>query len=70
MTVRVHQILCSLLLALLGACASQPPLQTVTDFEPERYLGTWHEIAAIPAWFQYQCASDTTAVYTAVPETG
>ena len=53
-------------LALAG-CASQPPLRTVGDFAPERYLGTWHEIAAIPAWFQYQCASDTRAVYSAVP---
>ena len=59
-----------LFLLLLAGCASQPRLRTVSDFVPERYLGTWHEIAAIPAWFQYQCASDTRAVYAAVPEPG
>jgi apolipoprotein D and lipocalin family protein len=56
----------------LAACASsgKPPLTTVEDFEAERYLGTWHEIAAIPAWFQRDCARDTKAEYTAVPEPG
>ena len=57
-------------LLLLAACAADPPLRTVTDFAPERYLGTWHEIAAIPAWFQRKCASDTTAVYRAVEAPG
>jgi apolipoprotein D and lipocalin family protein len=54
----------------LAACASpgKPPLTTVEDFEAERYLGTWHEIAAIPAWFQRDCARDTRAEYAAVPE--
>jgi apolipoprotein D and lipocalin family protein len=55
-------------LVLLAACAPEPPLRTVSDFVPERYLGTWHEIAAIPAWFQYQCASDTKAVYVSVSD--
>lgn len=61
----------SLALAL-AACASsgKPPLTTVEDFEAERYLGTWHEIAAIPAWFQRDCTRDTMAEYTAVPEPG
>ena len=61
----------SLALAL-AACASsgKPPLTTVEDFEAERYLGTWHEIAAIPAWFQRDCTRDTMAEYAAVPESG
>ena len=56
----------------LAACVSpgKPPLTTVEGFEAERYLGTWHEIAAIPAWFQRDCARDTRAEYTAVPEPG
>ena len=57
-------------LPLLGACGSAPPLQTVDDFDPQRYLGTWHELAAIPAWFQGACASDTKAVYSSVQEAG
>ena len=40
----------------------------MADFDAQRYLGTWHEIAAIPAWFQRQCASDTEAVYAAVAD--
>ena len=50
-------------LLLLAACGGDPPLRTVADFDAQRYLGTWHEIAAIPAWFQRHCASDTEAVY-------
>ena len=57
-------------LLLLAACGGEAPLRTVSDFDPERYLDTWHEIAAIPAWFQRQCASDARAVYTAVAEAG
>ncbi len=58
-------------LLLLAACSGgEPPLHTVSDFDAQRYLGTWHEIAAIPAWFQRQCASDTRAVYTSVAEAG
>jgi apolipoprotein D and lipocalin family protein len=45
-------------------------LTTVGDFEVERYLGTWHEIAAIPAWFQRSCVQDARAEYAAVPEPG
>ena len=56
-------------LALVG-CGGEPPLATVSDFDAQRYLGTWHEIAAIPAWFQRNCASDTTAVYAPAPEPG
>lgn len=57
-------------LLLLAACSSDPPLRTVADFDAQRYLGTWHQVAAIPAWFQRQCASDTEAVYSAVAAAG
>ena len=57
-------------LLFLVACSSEPPLQTVNDFDAQRYLGTWHEIAAIPAWFQKQCVGGTKAVYSTVPEAG
>ncbi len=53
------------LLALLGgaAPARAQTVEPVRGFEVERYLGSWHQIAAIPAWFQDQCAYDTSATY-------
>jgi apolipoprotein D and lipocalin family protein len=67
---RLRVQLAAILLVAACTSASGPPPTTVSDFEPKRYLGTWHEIAAIPAWFQRHCASDTRAEYTAVPEPG
>lgn len=57
-------------LALLPAACGRPapPLEPVAGFAVERYLGTWHEIASIPAWFQRDCAADTTATYGPAPE--
>lgn len=54
----------------LAGCATTPsaPLEPVSGFTRERYLGTWHEIAAIPSWFQRDCARDTMAVYAPAPE--
>ena len=57
-------------LALAACSEGDPPLATVSDFDPQRYLGTWHEIAAIPAWFQRQCVRDTTATYAPAPDPG
>ena len=50
---------------LLAACASnsEAPMTVVDDFQTERYLGEWHQVAAIPAWFQRDCVADTTAAY-------
>lgn len=55
---------------LLVACtgAQRPPLQHVDDLEVERYLGRWHQVAAIPAWFQRQCVADTMAEYSLDPD--
>jgi apolipoprotein D and lipocalin family protein len=39
-------------------------MRTVSNFEVERYLGQWHQVAAVPAWFQSACATHTTASYT------
>ncbi len=33
-----------------------------------RYLGTWHEIARLPMFFQRNCVSDVTAVYSLRPD--
>jgi apolipoprotein D and lipocalin family protein len=64
------RLFASALLALVTACTrpTGPPLEPVAGFEVERYLGTWHEIATIPSWFQRACATDTTATYAPAPE--
>jgi apolipoprotein D and lipocalin family protein len=38
-------------------------LTTVRDLDVSRYLGTWHQIALIPNWFQRVCVGDTHARY-------
>jgi apolipoprotein D and lipocalin family protein len=44
--------------------AAPAPLQTVPSVDVPRYMGTWHEIAKYPNWFQKKCASSTQATYT------
>ena len=51
----------ALVATTLGSAAQD--LRPVEGFDASRYLGTWHQIAAIPAWFQEQCAVDVTATY-------
>lgn len=36
----------------------------VEDFELDRYLGKWHQLALIPMSFQEQCKKNTTATYS------
>lgn len=57
-------------LASLAGCATStterlnlPQLQTVTQVELGRYVGTWYEIASFPQSFQAGCTG-TTATYT------
>lgn len=52
-----------LYLVLTLPALAAPPLATVQDLDVQRYLGTWHQIALIPNWFQRVCVSDTTARY-------
>ncbi|NLB07657.1 MAG: lipocalin, partial [Desulfobulbaceae bacterium] len=41
------------LLTLLGGCVSrQPFVPPVTDFDLDRYLGTWYEIARLDHSFE------------------
>ena len=53
----------SLLMALC-AQAEPAPLKTVPSVDVTRYMGTWHEIAKYPNWFQKKCVSSTQATYT------
>lgn len=52
-------------LCWLAGCSphDRPALPVVKDFRVNNYLGTWHEIATIPARFQRKCTGPATAVY-------
>ena len=41
-----------------------PPLTTVPAVDVPRYMGTWHEVAKYPNWFQKKCVSSTQATYS------
>lgn len=52
-------------LASQSANAAEPaPVQSVAKVDLARYLGTWHEIARYPMYFQKQCVGDVTANYS------
>ena len=40
------------------------PLSPIAALDVPRYMGTWHEIAKYPAWFQRRCVSSTSAQYS------
>jgi apolipoprotein D and lipocalin family protein len=60
-------ILCGVGLGAIGGTAAGAELRVVEHVDLERYLGTWYEIASIPAPFQSFCAGGTTATYTLLP---
>lgn len=47
----------------VGRQEAAPP-SAVEDLSLERYMGTWYEIASIPATFQRRCVRRTTATYS------
>ncbi|WP_278265608.1 lipocalin family protein [Nocardia sp. AG03] len=47
-----------------AATAHAAPPAPVPSLELDRYLGVWHQLAAVPAPFSLNCAGDTTATYT------
>jgi apolipoprotein D and lipocalin family protein len=48
----------------MPAQAELAPLKTVAAVDVPRYMGTWHEVAKYPNWFQKKCASSTQATYS------
>ena len=50
--------------AIATAHAEPAPLVSVPSVDVPRYMGTWHEVAKYPNWFQRKCASSTQATYT------
>ncbi|AQA25613.1 lipocalin-like domain protein [Rhodococcus sp. MTM3W5.2] len=49
---------------LVAAPATAAPLSPVPSLDVQRYLGTWHQLAAIPQPFSLTCARDTRATYS------
>jgi len=43
------------------------PLASINSLDVPRYMGTWHEIAKYPTWFQKKCVADTRAEYSLQP---
>jgi apolipoprotein D and lipocalin family protein len=54
---------------MFGGCRKSPPLPAPSEFVPERYLGTWYEVARLPVFYQ---PDDTMAqaTYGATPIPG
>lgn len=54
---------------LVAAFAAAPAfaleVAAVESFNLAKYIGTWHEIASIPQFFQRKCVRDTKASYSA-----
>lgn len=42
----------SLFAALLGGCATQPPIATVAQVDLPRFMGSWYVIACIPTFIE------------------
>ena len=49
--------------AMLFLASSAAALTPLADFNAQRYLGTWYEIAAMPGAFRNQCARDVRVEY-------
>ncbi len=51
---------------LCAAPAAATPLGPVPKVDVARYVGTWHQLATLPAPFSLQCARDTKATYRVI----
>jgi apolipoprotein D and lipocalin family protein len=51
-----------------GGAPSSRTVKPVASLDLQRYSGTWLQLAAIPAPFTAQCARDTRAQYTPLPD--
>ncbi len=47
-----------------SAATTPPPITPVPSINLQQYLGSWYQIAAIPAIYELVCAKDATANYT------
>ncbi|HET9762849.1 MAG TPA: lipocalin family protein, partial [Casimicrobiaceae bacterium] len=51
-------------IAMLSFASSATALTPLADFNAQRYLGKWYEIAAMPGAFRNQCARDVQVDYS------
>ena len=58
----ISRIVSSIAAALIG-CETTSDIAAVKNFEPERYMGTWYEIARLPQSFERDL-DEVTAQYT------
>lgn len=59
-----------ILMAFSFAAGQEPtpgPVQAVPVVDLDRYMGHWHEVARLPNRFQDECARETTADYSLLP---
>ena len=49
---------------VMSSASAAAELATYADFDLDRYLGRWHQIALLPNRFQAKCVSNTTATYS------
>lgn len=61
----LHATLLNLAIASGVATAGNAP---VAQLDLQRYLGTWHEIAHLPMFFQRHCVDRISATYTPLPD--
>lgn len=54
--------------SIIGGSSTGPELSQVESLDPERYAGTWYQVAAVPQIFNLQCVDRTTAEYAVVDE--
>lgn len=67
---RIHKALLILLLGILSACTGIPEgVEPIDDFELQRYLGKWYEIARLDHPFE-RGLSRVTAEYTLLDDGG
>jgi len=60
----VFRLICGVIIVgISGFSVASGPLKTVPNLDIDSYMGEWHQIAAIPAWFQRKCVGNTTATY-------
>jgi len=50
-------------LIAVGMATASPPVQSVEQVDPERYAGTWFEVARLPNSLQSRCVADATTTY-------
>lgn len=61
-------ILITLAVGFTATAKPQTPVRTVDYVDPVRYMGKWHQIAAIPQYFERNCYSQSAAEYSLTPK--